>query len=377
MAPRLPMPRITLKRRPSSRNDSPGLSSVPASIEPIITLAAPAASAFTTSPEYLMPPSAITGTSPAPSTASTMAVICGTPTPVTTRVVQIEPGPTPTFTASTPRSTSARAPGVAVRRVHDDHVAARVEQGPRAGECVGGAAHRGRDTQAAVLVLVGVGMPPALEDVLDGNDAFEDAVLVDHRKLLDAMLGEDSLRLVERRADGCGDEPVLRHRSAKRAVELALELQVAVCDDADQAPGVVHDRHPGDAEPLHQPDRLAQRAVRAERDGMQDHPRLAALHAIHFRRLPVDRHVLVDHADPALAGDRDGHLGFGDGVHRRRHERHVERDTTGEAGANVDAPRMHARVPRHEQHVVEGEGSARAEASHGESDWGAGGSSTL
>ena len=32
------------------------------------------------------------------------------PTPVTTRVVQIEPGPTPTFTASTPRSTSARAP---------------------------------------------------------------------------------------------------------------------------------------------------------------------------------------------------------------------------------------------------------------------------
>src|SRR2546422_3610843 len=59
MAPRLPMPRITLKRRPSSRNDSPGLSSVPASIEPIITLSAPAASALTTSPEYLMPPSAI------------------------------------------------------------------------------------------------------------------------------------------------------------------------------------------------------------------------------------------------------------------------------------------------------------------------------
>ena len=30
--------------------------------------------------------------------------------PVTTRVVQIDPGPTPTLTASTPRSTSARAP---------------------------------------------------------------------------------------------------------------------------------------------------------------------------------------------------------------------------------------------------------------------------
>ena len=106
------MPRINLKRRPSARMLSPGLSSVPASIDPIITLAAPAAIAFTMSPEYLMPPSAMTGMSPAPATASTMAVSCGTPTPVTTRVVQIDPGPMPTFTASTPRSTSARAPAV-------------------------------------------------------------------------------------------------------------------------------------------------------------------------------------------------------------------------------------------------------------------------
>ena len=31
-----------------------------------------------------------------------MAVICGTPMPVTILVVQMEPGPTPTFIASTP-----------------------------------------------------------------------------------------------------------------------------------------------------------------------------------------------------------------------------------------------------------------------------------
>ena len=36
-----------------------------------------------------------------------MAVTCGTPTPATTRVVQIDPGPTPHFTASAPASTSA------------------------------------------------------------------------------------------------------------------------------------------------------------------------------------------------------------------------------------------------------------------------------
>ena len=36
-----------------------------------------------------------------------IAVIIGTPMPATTRVVQIEPAPMPTFTASTPRSISA------------------------------------------------------------------------------------------------------------------------------------------------------------------------------------------------------------------------------------------------------------------------------
>ena len=58
-----------------------------------------------------MPPSAISGT-PLPWSALatvSMAMICGTPTPVTMRVVQIEPGPMPTLTASAPASTSASA----------------------------------------------------------------------------------------------------------------------------------------------------------------------------------------------------------------------------------------------------------------------------
>ena len=39
-----------------------------------------------------------------------MAVICGMPAPVTTRVVQIEPGPMPTLMASAPARASSQAP---------------------------------------------------------------------------------------------------------------------------------------------------------------------------------------------------------------------------------------------------------------------------
>ena len=59
-----------------------------------------------------MPPSA-TIVTPSFSRAraqSLMAVIWGTPTPATTRVVQIDPGPIPTLTASAPALASATAP---------------------------------------------------------------------------------------------------------------------------------------------------------------------------------------------------------------------------------------------------------------------------
>ena len=73
---------------------------------------APAANALAKSPEKRIPPSAITGIPRLfmAAAASETAVICGTPTPVTIRVVQIEPGPIPTLTALTPASTSANAP---------------------------------------------------------------------------------------------------------------------------------------------------------------------------------------------------------------------------------------------------------------------------
>ena len=77
-----------------------------------MTVSAPAAIALAMSPECWTPPSPITGTPAGRATraASKIAVTCGTPTPATTLVVQMDPGPTPTLTPSAPASTSARAP---------------------------------------------------------------------------------------------------------------------------------------------------------------------------------------------------------------------------------------------------------------------------
>ena len=84
----------------------PGLSVVPANNEPIITASAPAAIAFEISPENFIPPSEIILVLKFFSAflTSKTALSCGTPMPVTSLVVQIEPGPIPTLTISTPAS---------------------------------------------------------------------------------------------------------------------------------------------------------------------------------------------------------------------------------------------------------------------------------
>src|SRR5699024_6702401 len=91
---------------------APGLSSVPASKLPNITACPPADNALMMSPENLIPPSAIIDLPcfRASVAQSYTAVICGTPTPATTRVVQIEPGPIPTLTTSAPASYNALVP---------------------------------------------------------------------------------------------------------------------------------------------------------------------------------------------------------------------------------------------------------------------------
>src|SRR5436309_1765269 len=162
---------------------SPGDSSRPAKREPIMTAEAPAARALVMSPEWRMPPSAMTGTPAASATpqAAKMAVICGTPTPLTIRVVQMAPGPMPTLTPSAPAS----------------------------------------------AVLAGMRELVQLVDVAHGDQSGQPPFLIDQQELFDLGLEEDSLGLVQGGVIGGGDEAFLGHDLADAAVVVFLKLEVA------------------------------------------------------------------------------------------------------------------------------------------------------
>jgi hypothetical protein len=124
-------------------------------------------------------------------------------------------------------------------------------------------------------------------------------------------------------------------------------------------PFAVHDRNTGNPEPLHQRGGLAKRTVGTQRDGIHDHPALAALHPVHLGGLTVHRHVLVDDADPAGARHRDRHFGFRDGIHGGGDERNVEGDRAGKSAGDADITRVHGRVPGHQENIVECEAGVR------------------
>ena len=136
-------------------------------------------------------------------------------------MVQIEPGPTPTLTASAPGLDQSRGGGpggdvsadhldavthhglepvdhvehqpvVRVRGVNDQHVDAGVDQGDCPCPRVVADTHRGSDKQPAVAVLGGQWELFGLDEILDGDQPGQLAVAVDDRQLLNLVAAQQT-----------------------------------------------------------------------------------------------------------------------------------------------------------------------------------------
>ena len=93
----------------------------------------------------------------------------------------------------------------------------------------------GADDQPSFGVLRGEGVLLALREVLDGDQPAQPAGVVDDRKLLDLVVLQQTQCVVARHADRRGDQRRRGHHVADEPLVVALEADVAVGDDADEA----------------------------------------------------------------------------------------------------------------------------------------------
>ena len=224
-------------------------------------------------------------------------------------------------------------------------------------EKITGRANGGAHAQAALFVLGRVGVLQFLLNVLDRDQALERVVVVHHQQFLNAVSVQNAFGVFKRGADGNGDEPVaaLRHPRRDRQMEIGFKAQVAIGEDADQMAALGRHRNAGDAELLHQFERVGDGLVGADGDGIDNHAALGALHAVDLLHLPFERHVAVNDADAALLGEGDGKVRLRHRVHGGADDRNLQRNPAGQQGAGVGLPGQNVAVRRLQENVVKSE----------------------
>ena len=82
---------------------------------------------------------------------------------------------------------------------------------------------------------------------------------------------------------------------------------------------------------------------------------LRALYLIDLGGLILNGHILVDHADTALTGNGDGHIGLGDRVHGRGHQGDIQGNILGQLGGQIHFVGQHIGLCRDQQNIVKGQ----------------------
>ena len=189
-------------------------------------------------------------------------------------------------------------------------------------------------------------------NILIGNQSDELAVGIDYGQLLDFVAQQNVGRTLQVGVVS-GHQPLLGHHLVDLAVHIALEPQIAVGHDADQMLIRSHDGNTADLVLLHQCQRIAYGIVLGNSDRVVDHTVFGTLHLPHVSRLLGNRHILVNYADTAFAGQGDSQRRLGHRIHGGRYDRDVELDVSGKTGHYADLTRQHFGVCGHQKHIVE------------------------
>jgi hypothetical protein len=246
--------------------------------------------------------------------------------------------------------------------VDHQHVDADLEQGFGALNAVSARAERGAYAQPSALVFVGERVAIGLQQIFDGDQPDQLAV-VDDQQFFDAMLVQQLARFVLAAAGRDGDQ-LGRHQRADGLIEVLFEANIARGEDADRR-GAFDHRHAGDLVSVHDAERFAQRLRRANRDRVDDDAALGALDAIDFVSLILDGKILVNDAHSTLASHGDGGTRLGHGVHRGADDRDVQLDGSREPRTHIGFRRQDLAVRGHEHDVVERQALAKISVKHG------------
>ena len=242
---------------------------------------------------------------------------------------------------------------MAVRRVDDNRVGTGSHQRLGTLHRVGRHAHTSGHAQPTFFVFAGHRLVLRLRNVFVGNQTDEPSFAIDNGQffyfiLLKNLRRSRQIGLLMRR-----DKVFRGHHLVDQLVEPTLEAQVAVRHDAHQMAVIIDHGNAADVVVGHHIERVLHGATATNRHGVVNHTILGPLHNRHLTRLALNRHILVNHADTAFAGNRYRHCRLGDSVHCRRHKGYIQVDAPRKTGLQRHGFGQNLGIGRNEQYVVE------------------------
>src|SRR5512146_1376294 len=208
--------------------------------------------------------------------------------------------------------------------------------------------------EPSMRVFAGMGILDALLNVLDGDEALEFALPVHDRQFFDPVLVQNLACLFQTGPLRSGDELFPLHHLRHLEVRAGLETQVPIGQDADQ---LLLFRH-GNARNTvlrHQLVGVADRFIRRNGHGVENHPAFRLFYPVHFRRLIGRREYAMNDAKPALTRHCDRQTGLGHGIHRRTDDGNIDPDVSRQLCANVDFAGQDGGPRRDEDHIIVGQ----------------------
>src|ERR1700735_377607 len=185
------------------------------------------------------------------------------------------------------------ARGMAVRAVNCEDIGVRICKFNCTLEKIASGADSGAHAQAAVLIFRGDWVLKFLLNIFYRDEALQIEIGIYDKQFFDAMQLQDSFGCFESGAHGNRDEIIFRHHVAHRLIQIALETQIAIRENADQLLAARY-RKARDAVLGHDVERLAHGDFRRDRHRINDHAAFRALHFVYFLDLPLDGHIVMD-----------------------------------------------------------------------------------
>ena len=195
-------------------------------------------------------------------------------------------------------------------------------------ECISSYSHTGSYTQTTFRIFASHWFIFCFCDIFISNQTYQLSILIYNRKFFNFIFLQNlgsSFHVCTRL---CCYNVFLCHHLINTLIQILFKAQVTVCNNTDQIILIIYYRNTSDFVFSHQIECIFHYRTPLNGHRIINHSVFCTLHNCYLTSLLLDRHVLVNYSDTSFTSNGNGHLCFGNCIHRCSYKRNFQLNVT-------------------------------------------------